>query len=86
MVDPKVFEAISEVRRRREQELMAKNNVVGVGIGFKVRGGISSEELSLVILVSQKLPEEEVAPKDRVPLFLDGFPVDVEDVGKLRAF
>ena len=86
MVDPKAFEAISEVRKRREQEIMTKKNVVGLGIGFKERRGVSNEELSLVVLVSQKLPEEDIAPEDRIPLFLDGFPVDVQEVGKLKAF
>lgn len=86
MVDPKVFEAISEVRKRREREIMAKKNVVGLGIGFKERGGTSSEELCLVVLVSQKLPDEDVASDDRIPPFVDGFPVDVQEVGKLKAF
>jgi len=86
MVDPTVVEFISEVKKRHEVEILAKKNVVGLGIGFKQRGGALSDELSLVVFVSQKLPNEVVSPEDRIPFFLDGVPVDVQEVGNIKAF
>ena len=86
MVDPEAIDFISEVKKRHEAEILAKKNVVGLGVGFKQRGGIEGDELSLVVFVSEKLPNEVVSPEDRIPLFLDGVPVDVQEVGKIKAF
>ena len=79
-------ENIRQVRRRYQDELMAKANVVGVGIGFRQRGGERTREPALVVLVRQKLPIDQLALEDRIPTFLDGVPVDVQEVGELRAY
>ena len=86
MINPEAIELIGKVKRRHEAEILAKKNVVGIGIGFKQRAGVESDELSLVVFVSQKLPDETLSPEDRIPLFLDGVPVDVREVGKIKAF
>jgi len=85
MVDPKAIEAINQVKKRHEAQILAKKNVVGLGIGFKQHGGTTNDELSLVVFVSKKLPDEEVSPEDRIPLFLDGVPVVVQEVGPIKA-
>lgn len=86
MVDPRIVESISRVKKRHEAEILAKKNVVGLGIGFRQRGGETSDELGLVVFVSKKLPDEAVSPEDRIPAFLDGVPVDVQEVGPIKAF
>jgi hypothetical protein len=37
-------------------------------------------------MVSQKLPPEALTLQDRIPHEIDGVPVDVQEVGALRAF
>ena len=64
---------------------MGKANVVGVGIGFAQRGQKATKQLALVVMVSHKLPEELLAAEDIIPRELDGIPVDIQEVGKLRA-
>ncbi|WP_322801945.1 hypothetical protein [Thermoflexus sp.] len=76
---------IQEVKRRREAELLRKANVVAVGIGYRQRGGRSTDELCLVVSVRRKVPMEALAPEDRIPPEIDGVPVDVQEVGALRA-
>ncbi len=76
---------IQEVKRRREAELLHKANVVAVGIGYRQRGGRSTDELCLVVSVRHKVPLEALAPEDRIPSEIDGVPVDVQEVGTLRA-
>ena len=79
-------DSIRQVRRRYQEELMSKANVVGVGIGFRQRGGERTGEPALVVLVRRKLPPDQIAPQDMIPTYLEGVPVDVQEVGDLRAF
>jgi hypothetical protein len=76
---------VQAVRRKREAELLSKANVVGLGVGYRRRHGQPTNELALIVLVREKVPWESLAPHDRIPQELDGVPVDVQDVGELRA-
>jgi hypothetical protein len=80
-----LFERAKQVKAAHQEMLMAKANVVGVGIGFARRGQESTNQLSLVVMVSQKLAIELLETKDIIPRELDGIPVDVQEVGELRA-
>jgi hypothetical protein len=66
-------------------ELMSKANVVGVGIGFCQKGGLRTDTVGLVVMVSRKLPRAQLAPEDLLPDEIDGIPVDVQEVGEIRA-
>lgn len=78
-------EKIRRVRRAHEDELMSKANVVGVGIGYRNRGGEHTDEPALVVMVSKKVPRALLAPEDIIPHSLEGVPVDVQEVGEIRA-
>jgi hypothetical protein len=80
-----LFERVKKVKAAHQEMLMEKANVVGVGIGFAKRGQESTNQLSLVVMVSQKLAIESLETKDIIPHELEGIPVDVQEVGKLRA-
>jgi len=77
---------IRAVRRTYEGELMSKANVVGVGVGYRQRGGERTGELALVVMVNKKVPEALLAPEDVIPTSLEGVPVDVQEVGEIRAY
>jgi hypothetical protein len=86
MSDPEIpIESVRQVRHRYQDELMAKANVVGVGVGFRQRGGESTREPAVVVMVRKKVPASSLAPEDVIPAFLEGVPVDVQEVGDLRA-
>ncbi len=85
MSSPEILARIQEVKRRWEAELLRKANVVAVGIGYRQRGGHPTDELCLVVSVRRKVPAEKLAPEDRIPPEIDGVPVDVQEVGTLRA-
>ncbi|MDZ7373925.1 MAG: S1 family peptidase [candidate division KSB1 bacterium] len=78
-------EQVRAVRARVQTELLRKANVVGVGIGYKEKGGQKTEEICLVVLVEKKLPREELAPEDLVPSVIEGVVTDVKEVGKIVA-
>jgi len=71
--------AIAEVKARHEADLLALPNVTGVGIGER------NGEPVIKVLVTEKLPETDLAPEERVPASLDGYEVDVEAIGFVEA-
>lgn len=75
----------SLVKRQYQGELMAKANVVGVGVGFRTRGGERTDEVALVVMVTQKLPRSQLKPEDVLPRQIEGIRVDVQEVGPIIA-
>jgi hypothetical protein len=73
------------VKQTHEEELLSKSNVLGVGVGLRERGGQRGEQVALVVLVRRKLPAADLAPKDVIPSEIDGVPVDVQEVGEVKA-
>ena len=86
MISKEELERLQAVKSAFEADLMGKANVVGVGIGLKSTSGESTDEPAIVVSVTRKLPPPQLAPEDVIPHELDGVPVDVQVVGKLRAF
>jgi hypothetical protein len=78
------LEKIRQVKARHEQALLKLANVVSVGIGFKEENGRFTNQLVLVVNVSQKKPLSELAGQDVVPPEIDGVPTDVQEVGQIR--
>nr|HID13375.1 hypothetical protein [Anaerolineae bacterium] len=79
------LEQVRAVKTAHEADLMRKANVVGVGIGLRQQGGKPTGELAIVVSVTHKIPLSQLAPGDVIPRELEGIPVDVQAVGKLRA-
>lgn len=73
------------VREACAVELMGKANVVGVGVGFRRRGGRQEQQVALVVMVRRKLPRAMLAEADVLPGAIDGVPVDVLEVGDISA-
>jgi hypothetical protein len=73
------------VKQDHEPELLAKANVLGVGVGLRQRAGIGETEVAVVVLVRRKLPASQLSPEDRIPAQIDGVPVDVQEVGDVKA-
>lgn len=85
VVEDKSLENLRAIKDLHEADLMRKANVVGVGLGFRQRDGEPTSEPAIVVSVTHKLPLSLVDPDDAIPSELDGVPVDVQVVGKLRA-
>ncbi len=74
-----------DVKRRHEQSLLHRANVVAVGVGLRTRGGAQTDEVCIVVSVRRKLPAAQLSAGDRLPAALDGVPVDVVETGEVRA-
>ena len=79
----KTIERIRTVKEANEAALLAKANVVGVGIGFRQEQQTRTDELVLVVMVEKKMPRSQLAPEDIIPSQIDGVPVDVQESGRI---
>lgn len=80
------IERVKAVRAAHEKRLLAKANVVGVGVGLRQQGGEFTDEVCIIVSVRQKVPSEQLSPTDRIPVQIGGVPVDVQVTGEIRAF
>jgi len=71
--------SIEAVKLKHENKLMQLPNVAGVGIGEK--GG----KEAIKVFVTHKVPESSLRPAEIIPKTLDGFEVDVEEIGTVTA-
>ena len=78
------YEHVRAVKEAHERELLAKQNVLGVGVGYKVVEGKRTDSLAIIVMVRDKIPESLLALEEIIPREIDGVPVDVQDVGELR--
>jgi hypothetical protein len=73
---------IRRIKEKHEASLLSKKNV---GIGFRERGGQATDQMALIVSVLRKLPASEVSADDIIPTEIEGVPVDVKEVGEIRA-
>lgn len=79
-------ERISEVQHKYVDELMAKKNVVGVGIGLAIENGEYTDEVVLVVMVEKKVDWRELDDADVIPSEIEGVRVDVQETGQLTSY
>jgi hypothetical protein len=73
------------LRARRLFRSEVPLNLVGVGVGEKVSGGVPTGRGCIKVLVARKYPLGRISPPHRIPAHIDGLPTDVEEVGYARA-
>ncbi|MBC7339630.1 MAG: hypothetical protein H5U04_07195 [Firmicutes bacterium] len=72
--------------RRARRYLLALDNVVGVGVGYKEVGGEPTAHLGVTVLVRKKVEPHRLPRSHHVPYELGGVPTDVVEVGDLVLF
>jgi hypothetical protein len=73
------------IKEKYERMLLSKANVRGIGIGLHMREGQPTGGVSLIVMVSRKVPASQLAPDDLIPKEIEGVPIDVQEVGDLEA-
>jgi len=68
------MEKVRRVKEQVERELLALPNVTGVDIGQKTVDGEKTDQLAIVVYVSEK---KDVPSEDQVPAEIQGVPTDV---------
>lgn len=80
--------SLNEVRRVHAgacNGLLARRNVVAVGVGYKRVSGRTTGDLAIVCSVRAKRPLESLALRDRIPATVQGVPTDVVQSGPIFA-
>jgi hypothetical protein len=72
------FEKARSIKKKNEKILMAKTNVIGVGIGLQV------DTVVLIVLV-KKIIENPQNEDEIIPSEIDGLPVTVREIGNIKA-
>jgi len=75
----KVFKALDV----HKTNLLALQNVVGVGVGYKETGGKKTDQLAVTVLVKKKLPARHLSSTHCVPRTLSEIVTDVIEVGEV---
>lgn len=71
---------------KKNQDLLSKKNVVGIGVGEKWSKGVNTHQPALLVMVSQKQNKSNLATGDLIPDKIDGLVTDVVGrVGELKA-
>lgn len=79
------FENARLAKEKFGAELLEMKNVIGIGIGLRQKDGEVTDEVVLVIMVKQKVSSNELRPEDQLPQEIGGVPVDVQEIGEIRA-
>ncbi len=71
------------VKQKVQRELMKKNHVIGVGIGYKTSNHRITNEIGLIVFVTTKVPAAQLASIDVIPKAIHGIVTDVREVGRI---
>jgi hypothetical protein len=71
---------LQQIREEVERELKQIPGVVGVGIGFRITGGETVEQIVFQVFVEEKKSPEEIPPEQMIPSEIRGIPTDVMTV------
>lgn len=71
--------SIKSVKKKYEDRLMSLPNVTGIGIGKR------AEKEILIVFVTKKVPETELDPSQVVPKLLEGYEIQVDEIGIVTA-
>lgn len=78
------MEEVQKIKEKYKSQLLERKGVVGVGIGKKKVKGVETDQLAIIVTVVQKIDKESLNKGDIVPKKLEGVPIDVQEVGKLK--
>jgi hypothetical protein len=79
------MEKARSTKAKHASKLMKKKNVVAVGIGYKIRNGVQTNEVCVIVSVTKKVSPEALRAKDLIPKDLDGVSTDVIQTGVIKA-
>ena len=65
---------VQNIKKMVEDDLLAKEGVTGVDIDYKIRQGITTNEIAIIVFVEKK---KDVPKKEMIPEWIDGVRTDV---------
>lgn len=85
IISPEGYRSLRELCESSAETILKLPNVVGIGIGHKLKQHEETGETCLTVLVSKKLRREDLQAEELVPATLGGVATDVIESGLLTA-
>jgi hypothetical protein len=79
------FLEMSHTQKNYEEELLAKENFIGVALGHKYTNNQDTQKPAILVLVTQKVDEDLLTSKDRIEPEIEDRATDVIEVGDIFA-
>ena len=76
---------IANTQQAEEEKIFEMENVVGLGVGRKIKGDRETDEPCLSVLVTQKMPQSLLRSRDRIPKSISNVKTDVIETGDIFA-
>ena len=86
MSDDPMYERLKAVLYANRDALLARPYVNAVAIGYKTVGGQRTEQLAILVSVSEKKPESELKEGEILPKLIQGCPTDVNEMEVVDPF
>ncbi len=80
------FATVREMKRQHAERFLRRETSVAVGVGYKISGGVQTDEPAVVISVRKKLPVAQLSASELIPKDVDGVKTDVIETGEIVAF
>lgn len=72
---------ISNICECEYKYFLSKANVLGLGVGYKVKGGFYTNRKCITVFVNRKLSKNEIYSHDMIPQSYKGIIMDVRQIG-----
>lgn len=79
------YAKVAKVQEKEQEGILAKANVVGVGVGHKISGGQDTGDTSLTVFVEQKMDPASLSKDDLIPAEVGKYKTDVVESGVIFA-
>lgn len=79
------FSSLAQAKEDHKEEILARPNVIGIGVGYRETAGTLTDDVSVVVLVQQKVAPVALSAEALVPREVAGLRTDVREVGEIRA-
>lgn len=77
--------AIYELQEKHQNDLLARKNITGVGIGNKIKDGRDTGDACLTVFVEQKHDKSLLSVEEMIPPVINKFKTDVVESGVIFA-
>jgi len=79
------YQAIADIQKQQEDSILFKQNVVGVGVGHKLKNNKETGDTCLSVFVTHKIDPSLLGEADLIPRTVGKFKTDVIETGEIFA-
>ncbi|MCW1971035.1 MAG: S1 family peptidase [Anaerolineae bacterium] len=79
------FQSLAEVQSKNEEELLKHKNVVGLGLGHKIKANTNTGDICLTVFVTQKVSKKSLKDNEIIPETISNLKTDVIEIGPVYA-